>query len=61
MNTKSNSGLSLTVIGINGVTFSTAGLLTHAISKGLFEGIILASVVVLVAGIAILRGETAHS
>ncbi|MDB5159447.1 MAG: hypothetical protein JWR50_4154 [Mucilaginibacter sp.] len=60
MNTKSNPGLSFTLIGVNGVTFSTAGLLTDSISKGMFGGLILASAVLLFAGIAILRKQMIH-
>lgn len=61
MNTKSNPGLTFTLIGVNGATFSTAGLLTDSISKGMFGGLILASAVLLVAGITLLRKQTAHS
>ncbi|WP_214073282.1 hypothetical protein [Mucilaginibacter sp. dw_454] len=60
MQLKSNLGIVLTLLGINGITFAIVGFFTAFITRGLFAGTTLLSCFLLLAGIMLLRDQLSH-
>ncbi len=60
METKSSLGTVLTLLGVNGLTFATVGVLTDYITRSLFAGLTLLGCILFFAGITLLRDQLTH-
>lgn len=60
MHSKSNLGMILALIGINGITFSLYGFFMVYITRGFFAGAVLLSCILFFAGVSLLRDQLSH-